>query len=98
MIRNIQLNLTQRPAWQRLLIFVAAVIITATLFWIGLIFFVTFAFIALGFAIVARLKYKITGRPLFKTPEQFYRASTQNQQQRDSIIEGEVVKQTKDDR
>lgn len=94
MIRQIQFNFSRRPAWQRFLLFVGALIVTATLFWIGLIFFLSFALIALGVMAVSRLKYKLTGRPLFTGPEQFSRR--QSQFKKDNIIEGEIIDRDKD--
>lgn len=88
-MRHIQFGFTQRPAWQRALMFAAAFIVTAFLFWIGLFVVITFAVLALGVALVNRIKLKLTGRPLFKGPQHFHRYQSQFKQ--DNVIEGEVV-------
>ena len=93
MIRQIQFTLNQRPAWQRFLILIATIVVTATLFWIGLIFVFGFAVLALIVAVVNRIKLKLTGRPLFKGPQHFHRYQSQFKQ--NNVIEGEVV--SKDD-
>jgi UDP-N-acetylmuramyl pentapeptide phosphotransferase/UDP-N-acetylglucosamine-1-phosphate transferase len=94
MIRQVQFSLNQRPAWQRYLIFIATIIVTATLFWIGLIFVFGFAVLALLVAVVNRIKFKLTGRPLFKGPQHFHRY--QSQFKKDNVIEGEVIPKNDD--
>ena len=95
MIRQIQYSLTNRPAWQRFLLLAASLVVAATLFWIGLIFVVGFAFVALAVAFINRIKLKLTGRPLFKGPQHFHRYQSQfNQSQSSSkgqVIEGEII-------
>jgi hypothetical protein len=76
----------------------ATVIITATLFWIGLIVVFGFALLALAVAIVNKVKIKLTGRPLFKGPQHFHRYQShfkqpfqQNDKTSGNVIEGELV-------
>lgn len=105
MIRRIQFNIVQRPAWQRFLIFAASIAVVAVLFWIGLILVFGLAFVALIVAAVNFVKLKITGRPLFKGPQHFHRYQSQftqhneNRQDKQSgnVIEGEVVDRKDDD-
>jgi len=94
MIRQLQFSFSQRPAWQRALLVAATIIITATLFWIGIIVVFSLAIVALAVAFVNRIKMKITGRPLFKGPKHFHRY--QSQFQKKDVIEGEVVEHGKD--
>ncbi|EAR09642.1 hypothetical protein [Reinekea blandensis] len=105
MIRRIQFNIVQRPAWQRFLIFAASIAIVAVLFWIGLILVFGLAFVALVIGAINYVKLKVTGRPLFKGPQHFHRYQSQftqhntNQSQEKpsgQVIEGEVV--DKDDK
>ncbi len=97
MIRNIHYSILQRPAWQRYLIVAATFVIALSLFWIGLIFFIGFAVLALVVAVINRVKYKLTGRPLFKGPQHFHRYQSQFNQSgqtkhQGQVIEGEVIK------
>ncbi|MEJ2045431.1 MAG: hypothetical protein P8X74_20555 [Reinekea sp.] len=94
MIRQIQFTLTQRPAWQRTLIYLSALVIAGVLFWIGILFVFAFAVLALGVAIINRIKFKLTGRPLFKGPQHFHRYHSQfreNSRRQNDVIEGEVT-------
>lgn len=89
MINQTQFNFNNRPPWQRLLMVVATLVLTVTLFWIGFIVVFALAFVALAFAIVNRIKIKFTGRPLFVGPKHFHRY--QSQFNESNVIEGEVV-------
>lgn len=105
MIRRIQFNIVQRPAWQRFLIFAGSIALVAVLFWIGLILVFGLAFVALIVAAVNFIKLKITGRPLFKGPQHFHRYQSQfnqhNEQKQENpsgkVIEGEVVDRKNDE-
>lgn len=97
MSQRIQFNFNHKPSWQRYLIIAATLVITAFLFWIGLIFVFAFAVLALLVAAVNYVKLKVTGRPLFKGPQHFHRYQSQfgDQYKRPNsgtIIEGEVIK------
>ncbi len=96
MIRNIQFSLQQRPTWQRYLIFAATIVLTAVLFWVAFFFVIGFAFLALAVAMINKLKFKLTGRPLFKGPQHFHRYQSQFSRPGDkpsgNVIEGEVIK------
>ena len=96
MIRQLKFSLGQRPAWQRYLIFVAIIVITAVLFSIAFFFVIGFAFLALAVAIINKVKVKLTGRPLFKGPQHFHRYQSQfNQRPKHStgnVIEGEIIR------
>lgn len=100
MIRRIQFNIVQRPLWQRALIFMASLALVAVLFWIGLVLVFGLAFVAMIIAVANFVKMKLTGRPLFKTPQHFHRYQSQftqrghdasSDQKSGQVIEGEVV-------
>jgi len=94
MIRQLKFSFNQRPAWQRFLMVAGTLVLTATLFWIGLILVFSLALVALAVAVVNRIKMKLTGRPLFTGPKHFHRYQSQFQKNRDiegEVIEGEVV-------
>lgn len=82
-------HLYNRPLWQRFLIFAVSVFLMISLFWIGMVFIISFAVIAFSLAIVNKIKMKITGRPLFSGPKHFHRYQSQFRQ--NDVIEGEVV-------
>lgn len=92
MRNNYIFNFQQKPAWQRYLIYAVALIAMATLFSIGLIFVFAFAFLAIAVAIINKIKFKLTGRPLFAGPQHFHRY--QSQFKKDNVIEGELVEPT----
>ena len=97
MIRQLKFSFNQRPAWQRFLMIGATLVLTATLFWIGLIVIFSLALVALAVAMVNRIKIKLTGRPLFTAPKHFHRYQSQFNQNRDiegEVIEGEVIDKT----
>lgn len=95
--------MTDRPAWQRYLILIATILIVAALFWVGLVFMIAFAVLAVVVAIVNKIKVKLTGRPLFAGPKHFHRYQTYTQSQsrpqspQHNVIEGEVVDRDKQD-
>lgn len=98
MIRQIPFSFSNRPAWQRYLLIFSTILITAFLFWIGIIVVFTLAFVALAVALVNKIKVKLTGRPLFKGPQHFHRYQSQFSQGNEphssktgKIIEGEII-------
>jgi hypothetical protein len=101
MPQRIQFSFNHRPTWQRYLIVLGTLIVTAFLFWIGLIFVFAFAVLAMLVAAVNYIKFKITGRPLFKGPQHFHRYQSQfgeqfKKQPKGAVIEGEVIKPGKE--
>ncbi len=106
MIRQTPFSFSNRPIWQRYLAILTAIIITAFLFWIGIIVVFSLAFVALALALVNRVKVKLTGRPLFRGPQHFHRYQSHFRKPSGSnaegnifegeIVEGEVIHKDKD--